>query len=193
MRELAVKNLRPSALGWQGPRGRGCNAHLSSCASCGTEPLPRRSSPCRVVPSWLPSGRGPPWGPLLSTRSPTSTCTHVRCSPRPRRARPSTPTSPARLPNRTRSSVARASTRHLGSRTSTSPFPLPPRRSARCLSFSRERRRARARWRQARTVVSASSLKKSGALDPPNLLVSVPGAYVVDVSTETCAQAVPLA
>jgi hypothetical protein len=43
------------------------------------------------------------------------------------------------------------------------------------------------------TVVSASSLKKSGALDPPNLLVSVPGAYVVDVSTETCAQAVPLA
>jgi hypothetical protein len=42
-------------------------------------------------------------------------------------------------------------------------------------------------------VVSASSLKKSGALDPSNLLLAVPGAFVVDVSTETCPQAVPLA
>lgn len=42
-------------------------------------------------------------------------------------------------------------------------------------------------------VVSASSLKKSGALDPSNLLLTVPGAFVVDVSTETCVQAVPLA
>jgi hypothetical protein len=42
-------------------------------------------------------------------------------------------------------------------------------------------------------VVSASAQKRSGAPDPANLLVSMPGSFVIDVSTAKCAEGVPLA
>jgi hypothetical protein len=42
-------------------------------------------------------------------------------------------------------------------------------------------------------VVSASAQKRAGAPDPANFLVTVPGEFVVDVSTATCSEAVPLA
>ena len=42
-------------------------------------------------------------------------------------------------------------------------------------------------------LMSASAQKRSGAPDPANLLVSVPGTFVLDVSTAKCAESVPLA
>jgi len=41
-------------------------------------------------------------------------------------------------------------------------------------------------------VMSASALKRSGAPDPANLLASVPGSFVIDVSTAKCADSLPL-